>query len=377
MTQRAPSPPSEAAVIAAMYAAIGAPATWPDVLERLGARLGADAGMMVAPAVAGLAPVPLCFFGLDPTPILSTYPRYAGRAEFTVRALATGRCPGAFLLDELIPPQEQAESPYWRDMVAAMGITSGVFLVVRTPDEARRPVVINLFRRGARAPFAPDDVTAAAIFIPHLRRALSVALDGPPAIPAATGYEVGAPCFLLGPDGAILHRNHAATVMLGAQDGVADVGGRIRFQDRNAQRLLDAAIGSIERAAWSVRWRYGTEFLAERATGGAPMVIVMLPLGMENPIATVATQARCAVYILEAPLRANSVVPERARRLFGLTRAETDIALAVAGGATLKEIADTRGVTMATVKAQLRAALAKTGARRQAELSALLNRLRF
>lgn len=367
----------ETTLVDAIYAAISAPASWPGVLETFGAYLGADAGMMVAPAVAGLAPVPLSFFGLDPTPTLAAYPRYAGRAEFTTRALATGACPGAFLLDDLIPPDEQGHSPYWRDMVTAASITSGVFCVVRTPDERGKPVVINLFRRGARPVFTRADVDRATAILPHLRRALSVALDGPPPLPAATGYEVGAPCFLLGADGAILHMNHAATVMLAARDGAAIERRRIRLADADAQRLLEAAIDSIERSAWSVRWRYGTEFLAERPSGGAPVVVILLPLGMENPIATVATQARCAVYILEAPLRANSVVPERARRLFGLTRAETEIAIAVAGGETLKEIADARGVTIATVKAQLRAALAKTGARRQAELSALLNRLRF
>lgn len=54
--------------------------------------------------------------------------------------------------------------------------------------------------------------------------------------------------------------------------------------------------------------------------------------------------------------------------LLGLTQAEAKISLLLADGLTAEEIADRRGVSLHTVRNQIKSALAKTGARRQVEL---------
>jgi DNA-binding CsgD family transcriptional regulator len=53
---------------------------------------------------------------------------------------------------------------------------------------------------------------------------------------------------------------------------------------------------------------------------------------------------------------------------FGLTLREAEVALALAGGATAGEIARAAGVSVHTVRNQIKSALAKTGSRRQADL---------
>ena len=63
---------------------------------------------------------------------------------------------------------------------------------------------------------------------------------------------------------------------------------------------------------------------------------------------------------------------ERLRRQYGLTPAETALALAVAGGAALREYADERGVTVGTVRFQMKQVLAKTECRRQTDLVRLI-----
>jgi DNA-binding CsgD family transcriptional regulator len=81
--------------------------------------------------------------------------------------------------------------------------------------------------------------------------------------------------------------------------------------------------------------------------------------------------------ILEECLRTNGRLPERLRRLYGLTEAETEVAIDLATGRALAEIAAARGTSIDTVRSQVKAALAKTNSRRQADLAALVNRLRF
>ena len=62
-------------------------------------------------------------------------------------------------------------------------------------------------------------------------------------------------------------------------------------------------------------------------------------------------------------------------RIFGLTQAEARLAILMARGATVTEIAATQGISVATVRAQLASIFGKTHTRRQAELVILLARL--
>jgi len=62
------------------------------------------------------------------------------------------------------------------------------------------------------------------------------------------------------------------------------------------------------------------------------------------------------------------------RRRFGLTSSEAEVALGLGTGLTLREIADHRGTSLHTVRDQLKAALSKTGTRRQVELVRIVER---
>ncbi len=62
---------------------------------------------------------------------------------------------------------------------------------------------------------------------------------------------------------------------------------------------------------------------------------------------------------------------------YRLTDSEADIALRLAEGRSLKEIAKQRGASLHTVRNQVKAAFNKTATRRQSELVALVLRLRF
>jgi DNA-binding CsgD family transcriptional regulator len=73
--------------------------------------------------------------------------------------------------------------------------------------------------------------------------------------------------------------------------------------------------------------------------------------------------------------RGAAAPPGDARALaarFGLTLREAEVALALAGGATAGDIARAAGLSVHTVRNQIKAALAKTGMRRQADLVRLL-----
>lgn len=350
-------------------------------MRAIGDFLEADMGLMLAPSFGSALPVPLVAYGLDIARITDAYLKYAGKSEFTNRALATGRVPGAFLIDELMPPEEQASGPYWQELAIPLGITSGIFAMLRTPDENRRAVIMNFYRTGERPRFTADDAMQMDLLIPHLRRALGVILDAPPAASTPDIKElynaIGAPCFFFGADGKVTHVNHAGELLLKAADGVELHDGKLVLSDAPAQTELNAALERTIGEGWSAKFRTGAELLARRPSGGAPLVLVATPIGAENAIAALAAPVRCALFVLEEKLRSNGLLPERLQRLYGLTTAETEICIDIASGAIPAEIAERRGTTTATVRSQVKSALGKTGARRQADLAALVNRLRF
>lgn len=65
----------------------------------------------------------------------------------------------------------------------------------------------------------------------------------------------------------------------------------------------------------------------------------------------------------------------RLQRLFGLSEAEAQVTVQLAGGATLERIAAARGVSVDTVRAQMRSVFHKTGMHRQGELICAVGRL--
>ncbi len=371
--------PPVPALLDRIYSGIRAPATWPEIVRAIGDYLGADIGLMLSPSLPGALAVPLVVYGLDMSVIADAYPKYAGRAEFTNRALATGRVPGAFLVDELMAPEEQATNTFWQEIGVSLGVTSGIFTMLRTPEENRRSVIMNFYRLGERPRFDRDDVKRMEALIPHLRRALGVILDSPPAAtPDVKEFynSIGAPCFLLGADGRVAHANRAGEQLLGEGGGIALRDGKLILSDAPAQAELNAALARTIGEGWSAKFRTGAELLAHRPSGGAPLVLVATPLGAENAIAALANPVRCALFVLEEKLRSDGLAG-RLQRLYGLTAAEAEICIEIASGGALAEIAEVRGTTPGTVRTQVKAAFAKTGARRQADLAALVNRLRF
>ena len=78
-------------------------------------------------------------------------------------------------------------------------------------------------------------------------------------------------------------------------------------------------------------------------------------------------QVRAMLVIHDPDRKVEEMIAE-VRSMFRLSPAEADIAVQLAMGADLDEIAQKRGVSLNTLRAQLASAMGKAGVRRQAEL---------
>jgi DNA-binding CsgD family transcriptional regulator len=138
----------------------------------------------------------------------------------------------------------------------------------------------------------------------------------------------------------------------------------IRFGEGDAvqarqslERVLDCDIR---------RLRQEKSFVIRRGDDRWPIVVSVMDRGESDAGAI-------AVILLDLNVSAR-LDPASVQKAFGLTAAESVLAIEIARGSALTEISRAQGVSMNTLRGHLTSAFAKTHTRRQAELTALLAR---
>jgi len=247
----------------------------------------------------------------------------------------------------------------------------------RLIDSTEQTVVIALHRAAPLGPFEPDDRAVVETLVPHLRWAAEV-------------RRRLAPVF----QGGQLAR--ATLDGLAAAVVVADAERRARFVNRAAEAVIAQRDGLSVRQGRLVASEPDTDAALNRllaqasATGRARGTVDPSPLAMPRPsgrrayvLLAVPLPERTSAADLGAAVLVHVVDPETEgeprttvlRRLFGLTAAEAELAVELARGRRLEEVAAERGVQLTTVRSQLQSLFAKMETNHQAELVRLLTRL--
>ena len=178
---------------------------------------------------------------------------------------------------------------------------------------------------------------------------------------------IGVAAFLIDRHGAVAALSAAAEAMVG--DGAALCLHRQRLGA--ARRDIDAQLqGALGRALAGETMQ---QYWIASPRDGAPGILCELfrlpqrewDFGFEPRVLVVARQARDIPAARGAPLRT----------ALGLTGAEAEIALRLANGAAREAIAAERGTSAQTLGTQIKAILRKSDVGREAELTALVNRL--
>lgn len=240
---------------------------------------------------------------------------------------------------------------------------------------------LGVQRSQRQGPFTASDLRRAAWLQPHLRRALAVrARLGAPGAPAATAPRAalasgptapGAdavvealrqPSAMLDGSGRLVVANLPMRAMLARGDGITlDATGRILLADREADREFAAAVA----ACVAGPARSGADLAARRPSEAPPLLLSLTPLRGPGGLLQVTAPE---------PAGPLSPVADRYRRMFRLTKAEAALASLLASGMTPAEAATHRGVSLHTVRVQIRHMLEKTEATSLRALVALLSR---
>ena len=168
--------------------------------------------------------------------------------------------------------------------------------------------------------------------------------------------------------GCVIDANRLATPYLGGDLQIRD--GRLCVADRRAAAALHALTERLRATPDTAT--LSVEPIVVQREGKRPLVMTVLPIDGAARTPFLGARVLLTLTDLDADAQPDSLVVARA---FGLSPAETRLALLIGSGTSPAEAADELGISRETVRSQLKGVFAKTGTHRQAELVALLARL--
>jgi DNA-binding CsgD family transcriptional regulator len=166
--------------------------------------------------------------------------------------------------------------------------------------------------------------------------------------------------FALDASGQILFSNRRARRYLDSGSGIRESRGRLRCEFSEDSSALTA---SLRRAAALPDGQPPIVVTARRSQQGRRFELLLLPGSSRGVVVVFA-------YVAEAGA---GVSQELARKLYGLSERESEVASAVVAGRTLEQAAKALRVEKETVRSHLKRVFSKTETSRQAELVRLLS----
>ena len=230
--------------------------------------------------------------------------------------------------------------------------------------------VLSMMRGRKDGAYGDAEKRAVAPLLPHISRAFDLHLRLGRHSSRLRSIEalidrLPAPVMLVDPEGILRHANAAGHLALrrGAHLVLKDgrVRPRIRAQENPFTELLRSAAVDGVRDDRSAR--------LEGARGDTAVVTACSLNGFPGPEGTA---PRRVVLFLEYRDREASIDAASLQILFGLSHAETRLAVPLMRGGSLTQVCLSLRISRETAKSQLQALFDKTGTHRQGELVALL-----
>ncbi|MGH8563773.1 MAG: hypothetical protein ACREXW_06640 [Gammaproteobacteria bacterium] len=376
------SPETLSALIARIYDCAGGQDDWAPMLAELARFMGAERSLLFS-----LLPRPeheRIWVGHEvPPEALAEYGGYYHERDVVLQtAVEQSRFhAGRAIADEtLMPKRCFRSSEYYQDFFRRMGILHTCSGIVFDQDAPAgiSPALLVFYRGPERPAFTPEDERLVELFIPHLQRAVQIAvqIDGARMLSAVRDRMFEASPYgmaVCSRDGRVLYANARMDRILEAQDGLAYREGRITVsRERDHEAFLRALAACA--APPAIAAPLEDAFRIHRPSGKTAYAVRMHRLPAWDRMLGLGVQAVACLQITD-PAEGPRDLTEPLRRLYGLTIAESRLAAALARGDAPKKAAQRFQVTENTIRTQLKSVLAKTGVRRQVDLVLLISRL--
>jgi DNA-binding CsgD family transcriptional regulator/PAS domain-containing protein len=274
---------------------------------------------------------------------------------------------------EVLPDDHPIEdTAFYRDFMEPQGLSADWPVVHMIAHDQGMPLSgIMIYRRKGGREFEDDDLALLDSLVPHLSRAyalhtqLSQTRHEREAL-AEISDRLPIGVIMLDASGHILRTNRSASKILETQDGLSVDRGRPAAVDCFENRELQAKIDRAIKDPASLDSPSGEVMIISRASGLRALPVMVGPLLIARH-EHVTDEARAVLFIADTEGRQIDTT-ENLETLYELTHAEADLVRLVSEGRSLEQVAHERGVTMNTVRSQLKQVFSKTDTSRQGEL---------
>lgn len=369
-----PSRANRDRLILDLFDAVGDSDAITAALERIGRPLGAVAAhAFVIRKADGAIVDNVTYAQSPPTAAFDDYERRWRATD--PRFLTALRCPDVVHSDiAVVDPIHFERSGLYNENLRTAGIRYTLFGNFSISPELLLPLAF--MRPKGAGGYQGDDVAYLTELMPSVARAfrlhelmrdlaqenrdLRSALDRMPS-----------PVAIVREGGRIHSANAAARAILSRADGLCTQGGVLTaMHPDDARRLaarLMAALAQARAAADRPAPRSSSNVVVRRERG-APLEVVFLPI---TEVSAFAPSGHVMAVIYD-PDRAVMLDEDLVARMYGLTATEAEVAVALATGRSLTNIAADRGCSEQTVRTHLKRIFGKTGLTRQTELVRVL-----
>lgn len=348
-------------------------ARWPAFMENLSSSLNAGFGLLWLHDFSSNAPVDesdvdiAAFTGLDSTSVGHYKSHYAGVNVWLPNAsrLAEG---SVTVSSRLYPDRLLKSTEFYNDFLGRHGLFYAVGSSIL--KEGGRDFKMSFVRSERAGRYQDAELHGLRQLMPHLRNAVALHRELSRlkllAASAVAALElVPAGVVLLTRSGRLLHANHRAHDLFTGTGALRfGPGGTLHACSVGAtttlQRLIDEAVLTTTGKGSA---HGGVVQLT--GPGGCTLQVRVTPLPAAS--ALVAGDAMAAI-ICSDPEAGVGMLSRRLEVMYRMSPAEAQLAEALVNGLSLKQYAEARRTTMNTVRTQLKAAAARIGARRQADL---------
>lgn len=279
-----------------------------------------------------------------------------------------------FTSQSLMPDAQYERTGFYQDWTRRLGIYHMVGVLFPTQHDATG--VLGVHRNRAAGPYVAADRCQLATLFPHVRRALglrerlrSSALARSAGLAALEHIGIGV--VVVDASRTVLYANRAAEQQLLSACAIGIRAQRLYIDDPGLNGRLARLVREAERIAAGEVHMPGAAFAVARP-GRLPVTVLVSPWRATWAHDDIAQPA--ALIFIGDPEASGSGAGQALREMFGLTRAEAVIAVAIGQGHSQEYIAATLGVGLGTVRTHVKKALAKTGTDRQGALATLVSR---
>lgn len=362
------NPSNASALTELAYDAPDHPDGWTAFLARLGDTLRATLPGIFVHELASDRALLGQTLGHDPS-WGRAYDEHFVRLDLRRRRIRTLPAATSFVGSALVPDTVLERSEFYQDFLRPQGLfhLAGA-VALRTPDELG---VVRVVRPRTAAAFDAAELAVLDAIVPHVGRALAVQrrLDTAESRRDERLHvldRLPGGVVLVDTAGRLHAANATAEALLASRDGLVLERGRLRALDATDNGRLQALVATAANPTRAVASTAPHALPIRRRGGERTLALIVAPL-RGNLLRAAATAATVVVFVNDLAATPTGD-PTALQTHLGLSPAEARLTLALTRGATVAEAAKALGVTEHTARTQLKRALARTGARRQAEL---------